>query len=434
MNFIQFRSDIPIPIPAGNECFTCHQSNKKTKSSIICTGCTKRFCQQHHQEHRQSMVKDFDCLIEQHNVLRQSLFNEKDDPNSTKVDLLQKIDKWEKDMIKNIQATAAASKARLINIIHEEREQLRNNFTSMANELKANQSGSDYVETDLQEWQKQLNDCKQKFEQLMVPKNKFIEIDIQPIDFGNSVSINWKNGVKIRTRPNASSKILVNEPYITCKNCDRSFAKSSGYVEFCSADCSEWNSQNYSRTSDDDFDGCFHGECIVLLANGSMKLVKDIRRGDVLRTPNGSEATVTYTVKIMCAKGKASMVTFESGLIITPWHPIRIDGHWTFPHNIRHENIIECQEVYNFVLDKGHISIINGVECVTLGHNFKGEIIEHPYFGTEKVLEDLCAMDTLDTGFIELLPNSTIRDSKTRLVTGIRRFNENFQLSTLLSC
>ncbi|CAF5096563.1 unnamed protein product, partial [Rotaria sp. Silwood1] len=122
----------------------------------------------------------------------------------------------------------------------------------------------------------------------------------------------------------------------------------------------------------------------------------------------------------MCAKGKASMVTFDNGLIITPWHPIRIDGKWKFPHDIRHEQEIECQEMYNFVLDQCHISIINGFECVTLGHHFKGEVIEHPYFGTAKVVDDLRAMDTLNTGFIELLPKSTVRDTKTRLVTGIR--------------
>ncbi|CAF4205919.1 unnamed protein product [Rotaria sp. Silwood2] len=380
----------------NNECFTCRQSNKKKRSSVICTGCSQRFCQPHHQEHRQSLEKDFGRLIEQHNVLRQRLFSEHDDQNSAKLNLLKRIDAWEKDMIKNIQATAAASKTRLIDMINEEKKQLKNNFTSMANELQVNQSGNDYVETDLQEWQKQLNDCKQKFEQFLLSNNNFLDISIKPTDFENIISIN-------RT------------------------------------DCSERYTTKYSDDNSDDGgdnggDGCFHENCVVLLSNGLTKLVKDIRRGDVLRTPDGSEATVTYVVKITCAKGKASMVTFDCGLIITPWHPIRIDGNWKFPRDIRHEKEIECQEMYNFVLDKCHISIINGLECVTLGHNFKGEVIEHPYFGTAKVVDDLYAMDTLNTGFIELLPNSTIRDSKTRLVTGIRRFNENFQMSTLLSC
>ncbi|CAF5097525.1 unnamed protein product, partial [Rotaria sp. Silwood1] len=92
-------------------------------------------------------------------------------------------------MIKNIQATAAASKTRLINMINEEKNQLKNNFTLMANELKSNQTGNDYVETDLYEWQKQLNDCKQKFEQFMLSNNNFIDISINPTDFENIISI-----------------------------------------------------------------------------------------------------------------------------------------------------------------------------------------------------------------------------------------------------
>ncbi|CAF4943716.1 unnamed protein product [Rotaria sp. Silwood1] len=424
----------------NNECFTCRQTNKKKRSSIMCTGCSQRFCQPHHQEHRQLIEKDFDRLIEQHNVLRQRLFSEHDDQNSTKLHLLKKIDTWEKDMIKNIQATAAASKTRLINMVNEEKNQLKNNFTLMANELKSNQTGNDYVETDLHLWQKQLNDCKQKFEQFMLSNNNFIDISINPTDFENIISISRGNDIKIRTRlPASQTRIIVHERNIACKSCNRSFPRSSGHVEFCSADCSERYTQPYSdNNSDDDGgnggDGCFYGNCTVLLSNGLTKLVKDIRRGDVLRTPDGVEATVTYVVKIMCAKGKASMVTFDNGLIITPWHPIRIDGNWKFPHDIRHEQEIECQEMYNFVLDQCHISIINGFECVTLGHHFKGEVIEHPYFGTAKVVDDLRAMDTLNTGFIELLPKSTVRDTKTRLVTGIRRFSGTFNMSTILSC
>ena len=51
-----------------------------------------------------------------------------------------------------------------------------------------------------------------------------------------------------------------------------------------------------------------------------------------------------------------------------------------FPCAIANESQIECQEVHDFVLDTGRIVIINGIECVTLGHDFNGEVIEHPYY------------------------------------------------------
>ena len=60
----------------SNDCFTCSKMKKKHKSSVMCTGCQKRFCKEHHLEHRKTIDKDFDGLIEQHNILRQNLDNE----------------------------------------------------------------------------------------------------------------------------------------------------------------------------------------------------------------------------------------------------------------------------------------------------------------------------------------------------------------------
>ncbi|CAF1540367.1 unnamed protein product [Didymodactylos carnosus] len=171
--------------------------------------------------------------------------------------------------------------------------------------------------------------------------------------------------------------------------------------------------------------GCFHGKCLVLLADGNTKFVKDVRRGDILQTPDSvTNATVTYVMKSICFNDKTTMVSFGNGLIISPWHPVRIDGNWIFPCDIGHESDIECEEVFNFVLDGGHIVIINGVECVTLGHNFKGKVIEHPYYGTSKVLDDLRKLDTSNSGYVEIKPNWFVRDyQKTGLVSRILNIN-----------
>ena len=41
------------------------------------------------------------------------------------------------------------------------------------------------------------------------------------------------------------------------------------------------------------------------------------------------------------------------------------------------------------VLDKYHIGFINETPCIMLGHNFKESILDHPYYGTSNVIEDL---------------------------------------------
>ena len=136
-------------------------------------------------------------------------------------------------------------------------------------------------------------------------------------------------------------------------------------------------------------------------------------------TPDGLKGNVTYVVKLRLKNKNRPLIRFDNGLQITPWHPIRVDGRWIFPRDIGTETIAECEAVYNFALDCGHIAIINGIECVTLGHHFMGNVIEHPYYGTNKVLDDLRVLDVCNDGFIELLPGSTVRNKETGLISGI---------------
>jgi len=64
--------------------------------------------------------------------------------------------------------------------------------------------------------------------------------------------------------------------------------------------------------------------------------------------------------------------------------------------------IVELEEpayIYNFVLDSCHVLLVNGYECVTLGHNLKDEMLQHPYYGTDKATRDLLNLPGADVGF-----------------------------------
>jgi len=54
--------------------------------------------------------------------------------------------------------------------------------------------------------------------------------------------------------------------------------------------------------------------------------------------------------------------------------------------------------------------MVNGIECCTLAYGFKGEVIEHEYFGTEKVVQDLKKMEGWNEGFVTLKEKQFIRD------------------------
>jgi hypothetical protein len=73
-------------------------------------------------------------------------------------------------------------------------------------------------------------------------------------------------------------------------------------------------------------------------------------------------------------------------------------------------------------LDQGHTVFVNNVECVTLGHGFKEDIVRHAYYGSQRVIEDLRSLDLEqnNAGFIEIAENSLVRNTQTSLVSGLQ--------------
>ena len=68
--------------------------------------------------------------------------------------------------------------------------------------------------------------------------------------------------------------------------------------------------------------------------------------------------------------------------------------------------------------------MINGLHCVTLGHHLKeNKVVEHPYFGTDLVLESLKDVDAngWEQGYINMKEgvHKTLRDQETGLIVGM---------------
>jgi Mg-chelatase subunit ChlD len=132
----------------------------------------------------------------------------------------------------------------------------------------------------------------------------------------------------------------------------------------------------------DRYGGCLHPNGRVLLFNGTTKAVKDLRQGDVL----SSGARVRCNVQLSI-NAPISMCQLPGGLLITPWHPIRMscgdNDAWSFPADISTAKPIFVKNVYNLVLDSHHAVLVDGVFCVTLGHGFvHDKVVAHAFFGT----------------------------------------------------
>ena len=150
--------------------------------------------------------------------------------------------------------------------------------------------------------------------------------------------------------------------------------------------------------------GCFAGDTMVLMGDGSRSErmpIKMLMPGDQVWTPIGV-ASVKAVVTMGHSSARSLMMSRVNGVMITPYHPYLLekgdfsgwvtgkdtvgDFEWTEPG----------LKLYNLVLDSGHIihvtnpqSSPEGIEACTLAHGFKGPVIEHPFFGTEAVLQCL---------------------------------------------
>ena len=152
--------------------------------------------------------------------------------------------------------------------------------------------------------------------------------------------------------------------------------------------------------------GCFDGGCLVTMADGTEKPAMFIVRGDKIRSFSGEEAEVYEIVKTKIsptAEGIIFKGVFKDGLKITGWHPVFIDGKWTFPNRAPWKMVATggttamcgLDIVYSFAVraigdskSKLHGMVVDGIPVATLGHDVTDdEVLSHSFYGTQKVID-----------------------------------------------
>ena len=164
--------------------------------------------------------------------------------------------------------------------------------------------------------------------------------------------------------------------------------------------------------------------CTVLMASGATKKVSDVQIGDVVVTLDRNVARVTHVLETI-VNNVIPIVHFDNGLSITRWHPVLIDGIWKFPADILDEHyrvlkLTYCDKIYSFALDNSHVMIINGIKCITLGHNIIDTVASHDYFGSNKVLEDLTQLQEHKNQKVTITRDFIRKDPLTGLICGIK--------------
>lgn len=186
----------------------------------------------------------------------------------------------------------------------------------------------------------------------------------------------------------------------------------------------------------DNNSGCFASHCRIKLVNGSLIPLNKLTGDELVFQGVGVDgAKIKYIVQTEIEKGKKTMCKIGN-LIISEFHPISIfdasnTDNWIFPINIKTPKKYKMDCMYNIILESGYWVEIEGIRCVSLGHqltefNYSNIILKHDYFGTLKVINDLedfsratCLMPTVPK-IIRIFDYEIQRDNQTNLVIGIK--------------
>ena len=109
-------------------------------------------------------------------LLRQTLNEQTIDPQ--KHSLIQQINEWEHDSIRKIQQTAKEAKQLIIKHTTEHITKIEIKLTRLTDQLRENREENDFVETDLNQWRKELKKLEQEF---VKPSNISIQQDSIPL-------------------------------------------------------------------------------------------------------------------------------------------------------------------------------------------------------------------------------------------------------------
>lgn len=169
--------------------------------------------------------------------------------------------------------------------------------------------------------------------------------------------------------------------------------------------------------------GCFQASVLVTSANGNRYPVSKIKKGDLLKTPKGF-TRVICVIEIMQSPNGCLMCDLGDNTLITPYHPIMYNGKWCFPLDHFPYRVCNIDKVYNFVLEKDHQIYINDILTPTFGHNLKGDVIEHPFFGSHRIIEDLEKLDGYHTGLVTISHRYFKRNTITNLVEKIEIYSD----------
>lgn len=173
---------------------------------------------------------------------------------------------------------------------------------------------------------------------------------------------------------------------------------------------------------------CFLGASLVLMADGTKKRCDQIQPGDIAAPHYRIRCVIRTEVDHADVVQLGSQDPVRSPLEtggFTLWHPVFVNHAWRHPADLGKIHRVSTDAIYNFVLDEGHVLLINDIMTCTMGHDFTANaVIDHPYFGLRRpgqrnIRDDLEADPGWATGYIRWRNVQVQHDSVTGFICGM---------------
>ncbi|CAF1059489.1 unnamed protein product [Rotaria sordida] len=135
----------------------------KEKIAYKCGGCSRDYCFNHLEEHRQTLGKQFDEIENDRDQFHRALVERKEVQKP--FPLIQQVDKWEEDSIKKIKQTAEECRQTLIEHKNKHFIEIEKKLSQLTEQLKENRQENDFNEIDLDGFKMKLTKLTEELDQ-----------------------------------------------------------------------------------------------------------------------------------------------------------------------------------------------------------------------------------------------------------------------------
>lgn len=155
---------------------------------------------------------------------------------------------------------------------------------------------------------------------------------------------------------------------------------------------------------------CFAGDGQVARMDGTTTRVDAVRRGDVLVDGRGAAVTVVCVLETRLPVCTV-ITTLSTGLRVTPWHPVCVNGTWAFPCQVDGAHTAQdhtCHTVYSLLVERdgqwADTVVIDNTVCIALAHGrTDSPVLTHAFYGTDAVVRALQEREGWEHGLVSVV-------------------------------